>query len=85
MALAPFLAAALAPMVEKAAGRFAGWVLALVPAALFFLLLDLSQPVWSGGSLRAEFGWVPAYDIHLSFLLDGLSAIFALTIAGWAR
>lgn len=82
MALAPFLAAALAPMVEKAAGRFAGWVLALVPAALFFLLLDLSQPVWSGGSLRAEFGWVPAYDIHLSFLLDGLSAIFALTIAG---
>lgn len=68
--------------MAKATGRYAGWVLALVPAALFFLLLDLATPVWSGQLVRAEFGWVPAYGIHLSFLLDGLSAVFALTISG---
>ena len=82
VAVAPFVAAALAPLVHRIARPFAGWVLALVPAGLFLLLLTLVEQVVAGGVIAARIGWVPAFDLELSFLVDGLSLTFALTISG---
>jgi multicomponent Na+:H+ antiporter subunit A len=83
VAIAPFAAALLAPLVHHIAKPFAGWVLALVPAGLFMLLLPLAEPVMAGGGvISARIGWVPAFGLDLSFLVDGLSLTFALTISG---
>ena len=82
VAIAPFVAAMLAPLVHRYAGPFTGWLLALVPAAIFAFLLTLAPGVISGGTVRAVIGWVPAYGLDLSFFIDGLSLVFALTISG---
>ncbi|MCR6673371.1 hydrogen gas-evolving membrane-bound hydrogenase subunit E [Devosia ginsengisoli] len=82
VAIAPFVAALLAPLVHRLAKPFAGWVLALVPGGIFLFLLTLIEPVVSGGAISARIDWVPAYDLDLSFLVDGLSLTFALTISG---
>ncbi len=82
VAIAPFVAAVLAPFIHRLAKPYAGWVLALAPASIFLFLLTLVEPVVSGGAVSARIGWVPAYNLDLSFLVDGLSLTFALTIAG---
>ena len=82
VAMAPFVAAILAPLVQRIARPFAGWVLALVPAGLFLLLLPLVEPVVSGETISTSIGWVPAYGLDLSFYVDGLSLTFALAICG---
>ena len=82
VAIAPFMAALLAPLVQRFAAPFAGWVLALVPAGIFVFLLTLIDPVLAQGSVGARITWVPAYDLDLSFFVDGLSLTFALVISG---
>jgi len=82
IAVLPFLAAALAPIVHRFAGRFTGWILAIVPAAIFFYLLGLAETVIKGGTIATALEWVPAYGLNLSFFIDGLSLVFALTISG---
>ncbi|MHA6691502.1 hydrogen gas-evolving membrane-bound hydrogenase subunit E [Devosia sp. A449] len=82
VAIVPFVAAVLAPLVHRLTKPFAGWVLALVPAGIFLFLLSLIDPVLANGSVAARIGWVPAYDLNLSFFVDGLSLTFALTISG---
>jgi multicomponent Na+:H+ antiporter subunit A len=82
IAIAPFVAAVLAPFVHRFAGRFTGVILALVPAAIVVFLLGLVEPVVGGGTIAASIAWIPAYDINLSFFIDGLSLVFALTISG---
>ncbi len=82
VAIAPFIAALLAPLVQRLTSPFAGWVLAAVPAGIFAFLLTLVEPVIADGAVSARIGWVPAYDLDLSFLVDGLSLTFALTISG---
>ena len=82
VAIAPFVAAVLAPLVQRAARPFAGWVLALVPAGLFLLLLTMVEPVIATGAISARIGWIPAFGLDLSFVVDGLSLTFALTISG---
>lgn len=82
VAIAPFAAAAVAPLVHRLARPVSGWVLALVPAAIFAFLVTLIEPVAAGRVIQAGIDWVPSYDLRLSFLVDGLSLAFALTIAG---
>ena len=82
VAIAPFLAAILAPATARFTGKAAAWVLAIVPAAIFVFLLRFLEPVAGGGVIRASLEWAPAYGIALSFLIDGLSLTFALTISG---
>jgi multicomponent Na+:H+ antiporter subunit A len=82
VAIGPFGAAALAPVVHRVVRPFSGWVLALVPAAIFLFLCTLIEPVARSGSVRAVIGWVPAYNLDLSLFVDGLSLTFALTISG---
>ncbi len=82
VAIAPFIAAALAPLLHRYVAPFSGWLLALVPAAIFAFLLTLIEPVLATGAVSARIGWVPAYGLDLSFFVDGLSLTFALTISG---
>jgi multicomponent Na+:H+ antiporter subunit A len=82
VALGPFVAAVLAPFVHRFAGRFTGWILALVPAAIFVYLLAFIEPVATRQFVAAGIEWVPSYGLNLSFFVDGLSLVFALTISG---
>lgn len=83
VAIAPFVAALLAPIVQRLAGPATGWVLALVPASLFTLLVvNFVGPVVAGETMALAIGWVPSYGLTLAFFVDGLSLVFALTILG---
>ena len=81
MAIAPFAFAFLAPLVHRLTRSYSGWILALVPASIVLFLVSLIEPVLSGGSVWATIGWIPALGLDLSFVVDGLSLTFALTIA----
>ena len=82
IAIGPFIAAVLAPFIWRVVGSFAGWLLALVPVAIFALLTTLIEPVAAGQPIHARITWIPAYGIDLSFLIDGLSLTFGLVISG---
>ena len=82
LAVAPFAAAVLAPFIHRLAGGLASWILAAVPAGIFVFLLGLIPVVAGGGTMAARLAWVPAYGLDLAFYIDGLSLVFALTIAG---
>ena len=80
--LSPFGAALLAPVVSQQAGRAAGWILAIVPAALFVILIASAPDIAGGHPVRLSLDWVPALELKLSFLIDGLGLVFALLITG---
>ncbi len=80
--LAPFLLAPLAPFVARALPRAAGWLLALLPVALFLLLSRHLLLVSGGTPLTEATPWVAELGIHLAFHLDGFSLLFALLITG---
>ena len=82
VAIAPFVAAILAPLLFRFAGRFTGFLLALVPAAIFVFLLGFAETIVGGGAIAVSLDWIPAYQLNLSFFIDGLSLVFALTISG---
>ena len=82
VALAPFLAALAAPFVHRLFGAASGWILGLVPALSFVFLWGLVKPVADGEVIAVTLGWAPVHGLALSFLIDGLSLTFALTIAG---
>jgi multicomponent Na+:H+ antiporter subunit A len=76
-AFAPFILAALAPLMQKRLPGVAGRVLALLTAALFGLFLLLPD--------RPEaivYPWSPSLGLTLSFLYDGLGRLMALVITG---
>jgi multicomponent Na+:H+ antiporter subunit A len=79
--MAPFLAAALAPAIHRALGAWSGWALALVPAVGAYLLWRAIPEIAAGNAVSVRFAWGSAHGLSLSFLLDGLSLLFSLTIA----
>ena len=89
---APFLAAALAPVLHRFLGHRAAWVLALAPAYILahFLGYLVATPtadgllpaVADGGVFLFTLPWVPALGVGADFLVDGLSHTFALLISG---
>ncbi len=82
IAVLPFVAAVFAPFLHSFAGRFSGWILATVPAAIFAYLLGFADGLIKGGTVATALEWVPSYGLNLSFFIDGLSLVFALTISG---
>jgi len=80
--LSTFVLAALAPWVHQLTGRHSGWVLALLPAALFVYFASFLPAINAGASVVIVTPWMPGLDIQLSFLVDGLSLLFALLISG---
>lgn len=82
IALAPFVAAALGPWLTGLVGHRAGWILAAVPALLFWHFTTMVPAVADGAVLMAGVDWIPSLSIRYSMRIDGLSLLFALLITG---
>lgn len=80
--LAPFAAAAVAPLLARTLKHNAAWILATVPALIFLHFWGFLEPVSQGETITAGYAWVPAYGVNFSFYVDGLSTMFALLISG---
>ncbi len=80
--LAGFALALPAPWIERRTGRAAGWLLALLPAALTLYYASQIPAVSAGQARLFSMPWVPLLGINLSFHLDGLGLLFALIISG---
>jgi multicomponent Na+:H+ antiporter subunit A len=80
--LLPLVGAVLAPLLQRVLKGYAGWVLALIPAWGFAALYTQAGELAHGARLAVSWDWVPSWNLHLSFLLDGLSLTFALAISG---
>jgi multicomponent Na+:H+ antiporter subunit A len=63
-------------------GGIPGWLVSLLPLALFLGFASVVGTVASGEVLRVSYPWVPALGISLSFALDGLALLFALLVSG---
>ena len=77
-----FIWSLVAPIVARRLPHIAGWVLAVVPAALTFWFTGFIPEIASGGTVREVVAWIPGLGVNLSFYLDGLSLTFALLICG---
>ena len=80
--LSGFALAALAPLICRAVRGRAGWLIALLPAALFVYFLSQDADIAAGAHLRESTPWVPSFGVNLSFHLDGLSLLMALLVTG---
>ncbi|MDP4535165.1 putative monovalent cation/H+ antiporter subunit A [Alkalimonas collagenimarina] len=80
--LSCFILACFAPWLHRLGGRQSGWLLSVLPAALFVYFASLLPEVSQGGQLQFAYPWFPGLQIQLSFLVDGLSLLFALLITG---
>ncbi len=79
--LSGFVLAIITPWLHKIAREATGWLLALLPAGLaaYFVTRLLALP--EGGTV-VTYEWVPSLSVNLSFLVDGLSLLFAIIITG---
>ena len=59
-----------------------GWLLALLPLTAFAWFAAQMPAVVGGDTIQLGVAWVPSLGISLTFLLDGLSLLFALLISG---
>lgn len=80
--LSAFTAALLAPVVQRMAGRRAGYIVALVPLALFLFFTSHVEPISRGDVFAARWDWIPALGVNLTFRLDGWGLLFSLLISG---
>lgn len=80
--LSCFIFACFAPWLHRLSGRNSGWLLSLLPATLFIYFASFLPEVNQGGQVQFAYPWFPGLQIQLSFLVDGLSLLFALLISG---
>ncbi len=80
--LAPFVAAVFAPIFVRFLGHHAAWLLAAVPAAMFYHYTGYLGQVDGGAGIASVWDWWPEFGWPLSYLIDGLSLMFALLITG---
>jgi multicomponent Na+:H+ antiporter subunit A len=80
---AGFLLSILVPLVHRLAPRISGLIFSLLPAALFLWFLSFLPLILTYEVVQVSYNWIPALNIELSFLLDGLSLFFALLITGF--
>ncbi len=77
-----FAVAMAAPLFQRLTPKFAGYILSAVPLAIFFYFTTFIDEISNGQIINASYSWFPSFDIHLDFLMDGLSLTFALIISG---
>lgn len=77
-----FLAALIAPWIYRLVPKASGWLLAILPAALFCFFAVNTGSVTGDEAIKACYPWVPSLGVNLSFYLDGLSLLFSLLICG---
>ena len=77
---APFAAAILAPLVKRLSGSYAGWLLALVPALICLHFSRFLPDIADNLAHANGFDWVWQINVRFSYVIDGLSLMFALLI-----
>jgi multicomponent Na+:H+ antiporter subunit A len=80
--LSGFVGAILAPWVYRFTGGARGWLFALVPAGLTIYFANFVPAISAGEVMTFSHEWSPSLGLRLSFLVDGLSLLFALLISG---
>lgn len=80
--LSGFLLAIAAPWLCPLLKDRVGWFIGLLPATLTLYFASLVPVVAEQGPQVMEYVWFPSLGIHLNFLVDGLSLLFALMISG---
>ena len=80
--LAPFILALFCPLIFRWQFKWLGWIVSLLPALLFALLLCQAPLIMHGDTIKTSIPWIPDFDVFFSFYLDGLSLLFALLITG---
>ena len=80
--LSGFAASIFAPWVHRMNGRLAGWLFAAVPFGLAIYFAVFIPATASGNVFSLSYDWAPTLGIRFSFLLDGLSLLFAILISG---
>jgi multicomponent Na+:H+ antiporter subunit A len=78
--LSGFVLAAFAPLLHRWFGAGTSFVLAAFPAALALGFLSLMPAVMNGEVVAFAVEWVPSLGMSLTFVIDGLSLLFALLI-----
>jgi multicomponent Na+:H+ antiporter subunit A len=81
LVLAAFVGALLSPFIHRMMRNVSGWVIALIPAAVFAALATYVPAVATGTTITVSHTWVASLGANLSFMLDGLSLLFALIIS----
>ncbi|MBM1218959.1 monovalent cation/H+ antiporter subunit A [Ponticoccus sp. SC2-23] len=82
IALLPFLGALLPGVMIRAGRTACAWFTAFPTALALLLLLVLAPAVMRGETIHAEIEWLPQLGLTASFMLDGLSLLFAGMILG---
>ena len=77
---APFLAAIFAPAVRWLAGRYIGYILALVPALTALHFAQFLPGIAGNQAFVGGFDWAWQLNVRFSYLIDGLSLMFVLLI-----
>lgn len=81
--LAVFAAVALVtPLLTRWLGRRVFPLIALVPAAVFVVLLTWLPAVLAGHPVVEVVPWIPQLDLAISFRLDALALLLALIVTG---
>ncbi|MFS0726024.1 Na+/H+ antiporter subunit A [Paenibacillus sp. 1P07SE] len=81
--MAPFLVALLLPVLFRwTRSRQIGWVMLLIPAALFSYFATHLPGIGRGETILRELSWVPSLGISFDVYVDGLGLLFALLITG---
>ena len=60
----------------------AGWLLALVPVALFGGFLGFHRTIEAGRTVTERLSWAPSLGVELTLRLDGFSYLFCLLVTG---
>ena len=81
--LSSFAASLFAPWIHRMTGRLAGWLLATLPLGLAIYFGSYIATTSIGESLVSAHDWAPSLGIKFSFLLDGLSLLFAILISSF--
>lgn len=79
--LSGFILAMLVPVIQPYAQNKTGWLLAILPLSLTFFFAGFVPAVSQGEVILQQWQWLPGMEINLSFMLDGLSLLFALLIS----
>lgn len=77
-----FIVASLIPVLGKFIRTKWSVLLTALPACLFIYFLSFIPRVAGGEDLLITYQWIPSMGINFSFLIDGLSLLFALMITG---
>jgi multicomponent Na+:H+ antiporter subunit A len=58
------------------------WISTLIPLAIFIYFFSFLGEISKGEIVRVSYNWIPAFNVSLDFVLDGLSLLFVLMISG---